>query len=187
MPGTLIPGQMFTHELNPVKAWPSPYALDKALKPNVGISLVAGQCVSIDASTSGPGALLAKLGVLNGDMPLFAFQGKDEFDVNGDVGNIITGTFNTLVATGAYELESTEFVAGTYYSNDPLTSPTAGINAGNIEKCGLDDSVQIVGIVSDGKLTNSYGMSVVRFWPVYCPLRCCTSSSSGAPTMIKTV
>ena len=30
MPGNITPGQMFTHELNVIKGWPSPYAIDYA-------------------------------------------------------------------------------------------------------------------------------------------------------------
>ena len=32
MPGTIVPGQMFDQELNGVKGWPSPYALDKGVE-----------------------------------------------------------------------------------------------------------------------------------------------------------
>ena len=70
-----------------------------------------------------------------------------------------------LVATGAYELTSTEFVADTYAPNDALTSDTAGANAGLLKK-GTMYTDMIVGIVSRGQVDNGYGFDSIAFWPV---------------------
>lgn len=172
MPGTIRPAQMFDHELNALKGWPSPYALDKRAQPDdQETGILAGMCVYLD-----PTSKKAKRGCVNGYMPLFVFQGQNEFDVNGDVGNIISGYFNTLVATGAYELETTEFVTpDTYQLNDALTVENAGINQGKLKKATnpwTGGTEMIVGIVSvDGNTTNSNGINTIKFWPVYMPYR----------------
>ena len=177
MPGTLTPSQMFTHELNPLKGWPSPYAVDKRGQADSGVTGInAGSVCYISPSTG-----LINLGTINGYMGLFAFQGENEFDVNGDTGNIISQVMNFLVASGAYELETTEYVSGeTFLPNDPLTANTSGQVA--TMHGGICDEYNIVGVCSEtGPATNSYGVSVVRFWPVYCPQRFCGSSNSVSP------
>jgi hypothetical protein len=167
MPGTITPAQMFDHELNATKGWPSPYAVDKQVERDSGVSGVnAGMCLYIDA-TSGK----AKRGTIMGAMGLFAFQNENDFDVNGDVGNIISNHINTLVAVGAYELESTEFTGTGFNPNVPITSPTGGVNDGLLQATTLTGTTNIVGVVSDaGPLTNEYRKEVVRFWPVYLPV-----------------
>jgi len=167
MPGTLTPAQMFDHELNAVKGWPSPYAVDKRVQADVGVTgIVPGMCLRIDP-TSG----LANRGSNNGDMGLFVWQGQDHFDVNGDVGNIIGGNMNCLVAAGAYELETTEFVGVGFNPNVPLTVENgAGVNQGKLKVTTLGSGLNIVGVVSEaGPLSNDFATSVVRFWPVYLP------------------
>ncbi|RIZ71268.1 MAG: hypothetical protein D0530_04900 [Methylococcales bacterium] len=164
------PAQMFDHELNPIKGWPSPYALDKALNVKSGEpAIYAGSVVSIDPTT---GAL--RLGLIDNAMPLFAFQNSYDLDVVGDDGNLVgqgtsTPRINTLVAVGSYELESTQFVAGSYAPNAQLTSPApAAANAGLLTS-GAFGTNTICGIVSDGTLTNEFRKGVIRFWPVFLP------------------
>jgi hypothetical protein len=116
------------------------------------------------------------LGVVNGYMPLFTFPGEKDFDANSDVGNISGGWLNTLVATGGYELETTEFVAGGTY--DPQTSLTGatGADIGKLRPTthGWCGHAMIVGVVSEpGPRTNDHGKDVIRFWPVFCPNRQC--------------
>ena len=42
------PAQMFDHELNPVKGWPSPYAVDKSLDLDGATSCNRGMVMSIN-------------------------------------------------------------------------------------------------------------------------------------------
>ena len=176
MPGTLVPGQMFDHELNAVKGWPSPYAVDHRIQPyNSSEGILPGMVVHKDPATS---RAIRGLTAATTQMPLFAFQGQNDFDVNGDVGNIIGGWLNTLVAIGSYELESTEFESPvTYDVNDPLTSPVHAVSStlkGKLVKTVLCADEIICGIVSEkGPLTNDFGKQVVRFWPVFIPSRMC--------------
>lgn len=169
MAGSLVPDQMFTHRLDAKKGWPSPYAVDKRVQPfNSSEGIVAGMGLFIDPATH-----KAKRGSANGSMPLFAWQGQNEFDVNGDVGNIIAGYLNTLVAIGGYELETTEFVTDTYAENDLLTvRNTVDADRGKLQKTAINSVDMIVGVVSEaGPAQNSNGVQVIRFWPVYMPNR----------------
>jgi hypothetical protein len=127
---------------------------------------------------------------------LFLIQGATSFDVanaspviNG--GNAFTalfpaGTMSALVATGAFELMTTEYVAGTYLPNDKLTSPTeAQITGSNFTAAGLLTNLtgwpsgagpapilgknNICGIVSRGVVPDMNNVSRLAFWPVYAP------------------
>ncbi len=76
------PAQMFDNRLNVLKAWPSPYALDKslAIEPSEE-GLISGRVMHVDATSGG-----FKLGLpaanANG-MPIFAWVGQNEFDALG--------------------------------------------------------------------------------------------------------
>jgi hypothetical protein len=161
---------MFDHELNPVKGWWDMHALDKrvAISDQNGVTVVRGMVGYIDPTTS-----KFLVGGVNGSMPLFAFQGENDFDANSDVGNISGGYLNTLVATGGYELETTEFVDGeTYDVNTPLICGTAGDIGKVTPGTGWNAAEQVVGIVSEaGPRTNDHGKEVVKFWPVFIPDR----------------
>jgi hypothetical protein len=158
---------MFDHELNPVKGWPSPYALDKAVTMDASVTAMnAGMVVALNSSAKGV------LGAANFAMPMFVFQNLNDFDTNSDVGNISGGKWMCLVATGGYELESTEYAGTGFVPNAALGSDPAGATPGKLEVVNTGSYAKtIVGIVSDitAPFTNSYRKSVVRFWPVFIP------------------
>lgn len=168
MPGTIVPAQMFDHMLDPKKGWPSPYAVDKAAPPDTGVTgIQAGTGVSLNPANGN----LVKGFSIAGAMAMWAFQNQNDFDVNGDVGNIISGNINCLVACGAYELETTEYTGVSFAPQDPLTldGTTGHIKAASGGITGTDD---VCGVVSEiGPVPNAYGKNVVRFWPVYMPNR----------------
>lgn len=182
-----VPEQMYTHMLNAEKGWPSQTALDFSAKisANVDFDMPAGRCCHLNSS----GEL--EPGVVRWQMPLFIFQGANSFDVNPSGGGqwwpaTPTGKVMALVATGGYELWTTEYDTDlTYNRNDPLRAPT-GNTAGDEDTAGVltnddvltvvdtiasasDKYTAIVGIVSQGVKTNAYGVSVLCFWPVYHP------------------
>jgi len=167
MPGTNVPAQMFDHELNPVKGWPSPYAVDKAAEIASGVSgIKAGMVVSLD--TAGKW----ERGASGADMPCFAFQNDTDFDVLSDRGNISGGNLMALVAIGAYELETTEFVGAGFAPNIPLTPENAsGDDQGKVKVTTLGSADLIVGVCNRGPTSNEHGKEMVRFWPVYLPKR----------------
>ncbi len=166
MPGTYTPAQMFNFELNQKKGWPSPYAVDYAATIKTGeTDIQAGSVISLDANGE---FVLA----LSGDnaMAIFALQNQTDFDVRSDVGNVAGGVASGLVACGAYELQTTEFVADTYAPNDPLTVEAAGANKGKLKK-GTVYTDPIVGVVSAGESDSEHDASVkfLAFWPVWLP------------------
>jgi len=169
---------MTEHTLNALKGWPSPHALDHAAElsesiPAGNLPVLGGSVVRLNSAGK------FELGVGTAKvMPLFLFQNSDDPDVQNDGGDPATvagvfvpitpsGKAMALVATGAYELTTTEFVDDTYAPNDPLTSDTAGGNAGKVKK-GTMYTDMIVGLVSRGKVDNGYGFDSIAFWP--CPV-----------------
>ena len=193
-----FPSQAFHHTLNALKAWPSESALDFAgqLSSDVTIDpLPAGRCVHVDSVTtlsfgSGPGPTTAggtpifKTGVTGTQMAIFLLQGSQDFDVQ-NVSAVPTdwykiqpaGISSGLVATGGYELETTEFdTAQTYLPNQPLraiaddTDDTDGTGGGCLTNQGFTfGTTAYVGVVSRGVYTNAYGQQALAFWPVYAP------------------
>ena len=90
-----------------------------------------------------------------------------------DVGNVSGGVGAGLVALGAYELQTTEFVADTYAPNDPLTVDDGAItpaNAGKLTK-GTLYTDPIVGVVSAGQTDSEHNATIkfLAFWPVWLP------------------
>ena len=197
------PGQLFDRTLTPLKGWPSQTALDfdAALSSNVNINSTnsppqSGMCVHNTASGFEMGANLAQ-------MAIFLWPSKSDFDVSnpgvpdgvalgGTTSNLPgwipirpTGKLVGLVATGAFELETTEFdTAQTYVVNQTLRSVTSNTdaNAGKLTNQNASGGQgfaspgvnvvytdSVVGVVSRGAYTNSYGKQVLAFWPVYLP------------------
>lgn len=166
------PRQMTANTLNALKGWPQPAAVDfhTEFADSVTSEVLPGSVVHLD----GTGKYALGVGTLS-VMPLFMFNGSNDPDVQNEGGDPATekgafipinptGQAMALVATGAYELVSTAFVAGTYDPNDPLTSPTSGGNAGKLQ-VGTLYTDMIVGIVSRGVVDNGYGHDAVAFWP----------------------
>jgi len=165
MPGTNEPAQMFDFELNQRKGWPSPQAVDYHAAYAPGVTGVrAGMVCSLNANG------LFQVGVAGNAMAIFMLQNQADFDVLSDVGNVSGGVASGLVAAGAYELQSTEFVDANYAPNDPLTVQAAGDDAGKLV-AGTPYTDPIVGVVSGGVSTSEHDASIdlLAFWPVYLP------------------
>lgn len=169
------PPQMFDRRLNPMKGWPSPYALDKAKEVGIAAAeqgIKAGMVIHIDPVTN-----KFKRGLAVNAMPIFAFNGFSDFDTQGaDDGNIsLYGNkkgLSGLVGTGPFELQTTEFVAGqSYPANQPLTVQNAATADQGKVMPGVFYTNDIVGVVSDGQSTNAAGRSVVAFWSYFLPLK----------------
>ncbi len=177
------PGQMFENALDPKKGWPSPVALDYAVKISALVlyNAVPGQSGHLNSAGEWEPGVIAR------QMGLFLFQGKTDLDVNNAVGTSggvtqwvpisPTGKAMALVAKGPYELETTEFdKTQTYVRNDILRSPTGSgasdyaSGSGQLTNQGFTFGTNAYcGVVSGGTLTNSYGQKTIRFWPVYQP------------------
>jgi hypothetical protein len=184
------PPQSYDHTLNPVKGWPHPAALDftAMVDPTTVLyNMRAGQVGHLNAAGN------LEPGVQLGQMGLFLFQGVNDYDVNtasGDQWVPITpsGNIACLVASGSYELETTEFVPSfTYNYNDLLHSPiglassyegltTTSPQQPTTASSGVlrNDSVTlyttaVVGVLSKVPFTNYNQRQMIGFWTVWCP------------------
>ncbi len=179
------PRSMTAHTLNPLKGWPSPYAVDYTAKFNAsqlaaisGNVAFRGRVVHLDSAGT------YRFGVANRHLALFLFQNSDDPDVANDGGNPAseadawvsiqpTGPMMALPAVGAYELQSTEFdTAQTYHYNETLTAltgttlATAGVLT---NQSAVPYTNNVCGVVSRTPFVNSHGRNVLSFWPVYLP------------------
>ena len=160
------PPQMFDHLLEPIKGWFHMGALDKDVTPFDANdpALRSGRVGYLDPSSS-----QLKPGLAADAMPLFMFPGGLDYDVYRDAGGIGGGRMMVLVASGSFELQSTEFVAGLYVPNVPLTAiNTPGVDLGKLA-VGTFYTDTICGVCSDGQLTNENGKAVVQFWSFFLP------------------
>lgn len=172
------PRQMFDHTLDAVKGWlpgnMSSLDCSGKLSPNVTINPVyAGRVVHKNDNGE------FEMGVTGTQMAIFLLQNSDDPDVQNNGGqhwNAIapTGVLSGLVATGGYELASTEFDdSRTYRVNDPLRAVASNTNATTGGRLTNESVVlfqtAIVGIVSKPPAKNSHGKKVLTFWPVFCP------------------
>jgi hypothetical protein len=181
--------QMFDQALDPLKGWFDLSALDKSAKLSAALlalttAVPAGRCVHLDANGE------FALGASDAEMPIFLWNGRNHPDVTNDGTSPITGNVNWiaisptgvmsgLVATGGYELQTTEFDDDqAYLANEMLMAdPTTGI----LTNQGIDladDSVH--GICSfhqqgDNQAVdptspvgpNAHGVTVLSFWPIF--------------------
>lgn len=178
--GTLTPSQMFDHSLTVVKGPSLMHRLDFAAAPKSGESINQGSLASLD----GIGEMVAGCAAgahFNRPMPMWAIQGIDDFDANSDVGNMSGGVMSAIVATGGFEIETTEFVNGTYSPNDLLTGAT-GADRGDVTRCSMApyNAEPVVGCVSRNVFTNADDKSVLAFWTMFLPASDQTYESSSS-------
>lgn len=190
MPGA-APSLMFEHALSHPKGWFEPSALDFSAKlaPAVTIQAFGGRVVHVNANGE------FEMGIANTQMAIFLLQADTDFDVSNPgttgAGNFMhqaiapAGNMSGLVATGGYELESTEFDTSpntAYAPNQLLTalaSNTVQATGGVLsnDRAGAGGSSGLVrqytdpacGVVSRGQFNNEHGVSVLAFWPIYLP------------------
>ena len=175
MPGTLTPSQDYDHVLNIVSGSDGMHDLifeaqattDTYNNLNVWNrgSLI---CMWIDGMYLGFGIRMYA-GGWPGFMPMWAINAPDDLDVNGDVGNFTDRIVGGLVATGGYEIFTTEFFEeGDYEPNQLLTF--ADDDAPLVTKSPtLYSENDIVGCVSRGITTDVYGQRVLNFWTMFIP------------------
>ena len=175
-----VPGRMTLHTLDGVKGYgANMYALDfhAKLSANVTFTVPPGRCMHLNSV----GQL--ETGATGFQMPLFTFPASNDPDVQNpggdataDVGVFVPvvpkGEIHCLVATGAFELASTEYdTNGTYNPNTPLksTSNNTTLASGGLLSVGTFGVDSLIGCVSRGVGTNGYGTSAVYFWPLFLP------------------
>jgi len=162
--GNLVPAQNYDHLLVAVSGYHGMHDLQFKAGIAANQAWFRGSLVSL-ASVS---ELKAGCGDL--EMPLWAINATADFDVASDVGNTAGGAVATLVATGGYELKTTEFVRTNQYAANDFLTAGLGADLGKVTLAPTDWTTRLVcGVVSAGVETDTYGQSVLRFWPVFLP------------------
>ena len=192
MPG-VVPSLMFEHALSHPKGWFEPSALDFSAKlaPVVTIEAFGGRVVHLNAA----GEFEMGIDVAGTEMAIFLLQADTDYDVSnpGTTGTGIfmhqsispAGNMSGLVATGGYELESTEFddpPNAAYAPNqlltaldDQTTQATGGVLSNDRDGAGGSSGLvrqyqdAACGVVSRGEFINEHQVPVLAFWPVYLP------------------
>jgi hypothetical protein len=192
MPGQV--SQMFERALDAVKGWFHLSALDKSAKLSstlLGMTTVPAGRVAVlnDAGEF----VLNRTTITNTGtaMPIFLWNGSDHSDVYNDgtssVTDVVhwygispTGVMSGLVATGGYELQTTEFDSTqAYVANDLLTASTAGVltNASAVQYTNWICGVASWHVNADNQTaaatspvgTNAHGVSTLTFWTYFLP------------------
>jgi hypothetical protein len=165
MAGNLTPSQSYDNVLNVISGYDGMHDLQYYAAPASGETFVRGSVCYLDSS----GNLAA-----GGDdtaMPMWAITGVNDFDANGDTGNISGGVVSCYVATGGYEIFTTEYVTTDTYNPNTLLTVATGADAGKVKAAAAsnwNDAV-VCGCVSKGTQTDVYNQSVLHFWPIFIP------------------
>ncbi len=189
--------QMFEQALDVVKGWPGDlHALDKAAKLDNTLltdltAVPAGRVAHLNAIGE------FELGGGGHVMPIYLWQGKNDPDVfnNGVspatgvqhwIGVSPTGVMSGVVATGGFEIQTTEFADVVYACNDLLTATAAGIitNVAAVAYtnwiCGVasshvnaDNQSVGLGVHADPNGNpvghNAHGVATITFWSYFLP------------------
>jgi hypothetical protein len=162
------------------KGWFDMASLDYSAKlaSAVTFDVPAGRVVHLDtAGEFRPGAHATGCAI-------FLLNGSADADVSNPgttaSGNFMhraiapTGKLSGLVATGGYEIASSEFDSSlTYVPGQLLTATASNSNAttgGRITNASVTQFVTpVVGVVSSGKAKNHNGVYALSFWTVWLP------------------
>lgn len=170
MPGTLVPDQMYDHECNVIKGWWHPHAIDRSGPIAEGENFNAGSIVYLDVNAE------FRAGLPENTVGYFAWPNSDDFDVDGDVGNIQSRVLMGLPVTACYDLYTTEFDQTFEYDvNDYLTAWDAQLMGFTPDKLGLvrpgvPYTNTLIGTVNAGVFTNEYKKTVLRLLTYHLPI-----------------
>jgi len=193
MPGQVA--QMFEQALDPLKGWFHLSALDKSAKLSAVLlaaatTVPAGRVAVLDDNGE---FTLDRTAITNAAtaMPIFLWNGKDHPDVYNDgtspTTDVVhwyaispTGVMSGLVATGGYELQSTEYdTAQTYTPNQLLTADTDGVlsNQSAVQFTNWICGVCSWHVQADNQAaaptgpegTNAHGVGTLSFWTYFLP------------------
>jgi len=166
------PSMYYTHLVHLVAGPIEPHNLQIGLAPYTGETWNAGSLCSQNATFS------AVKGCADTAMPLWAINGTSDLDVaveGSDYGGgsgIGSGNVNFYVATGGYELFTSEYDSATandYVGNQMLTPATEDDEGLVTEAAATYSDNLVCGYVSRGVKSNEYGINVLYFWPVCIP------------------
>ena len=141
--------------------------LAKVVNIASGQDLSPGMVGSLNAS----GELIAGLSSTQA-MPLWLLRDPNLPSIAESTGNreyaFAGGAVEVLVGEGGYEIETDQYVDGTYNYNDALTA-ASGDDAGKVAVCTIG-SDPIVGVVSAPPAANMYGQTVLTLWTTFLPV-----------------
>lgn len=178
------PDLMFEHGLDVKKGWFDMASLDYSAKlsSSVSFDVNRGRVVHVDST----GGFVP--GVHETNVAVFLLNGSTDADVanpgttaGGKFMHLAvapTGKLSGLVATGGYEISTTEFATNRTYAPGDLLTATTKTGAGNtvaatdglLTNNGVTQYVNpVVGVVSSGAATNHNGISALSFWCVWLP------------------
>lgn len=180
-----VPEQMFAHGLDVKKGWFDMASLDYSAKLSTAVTFDVKRGRVVHVNTDGnfvPGA--------HKTCPaIFLLNGSDDADVSNPGYNspmssanfmhiavAPTGKMSGLVATGGYEISSTEFdTSRTYQPGDLLSATRANASTPTATDGRLTNNsvtqftTPVVGVVSSGAGKNHNGVQALSFWCVYLP------------------
>ena len=175
--------QMDAHVVAVLKGPPQDHRLTFAAEGNDASDVIYdGTLCSLNADGKLVKGVAAGTGT-NLPMPLFACTNYYDNGVRMLGQQVFGGLYKTLVATGGYEIETTEYDATvTYAPNDALV-PATSANAGKVTKAttAVYGAAPVVGIVSQGTRADDSGLIPVNrlaFWTVFIPANAAAESSS---------
>jgi hypothetical protein len=174
------PDLMFEHGLDVKKGWFDMASLDYSAKlsPSISFDVKRGRVVHVDANGNfvpGPHKTNVAIFLLNGSTDAdVANPGTTAGGKFMHLAVAPTGKLSGLVATGGYEISTTEFDDGEDYEpGDLLTATrtaTPAVGDGVLTNDGVVQYVDpVVGVVSSGATTNHNGIQALSFWCVWLP------------------
>jgi hypothetical protein len=176
------PDLPFEHAIDIKKGWFDMASLDYSAKllGSISYAIPRGRVVHLELSA---GKEVFVPGVHNTGVAIFLLNGSTDADVSNPTntasGKFVqqavspTGKLSGVVATGGYEIDSTEFVTNRTYNPGDLLTAAAGSSssdAGVLTNASVRQFVTpVCGVVSSGKHTNHNGVETLSFWSVWLP------------------
>jgi hypothetical protein len=162
--GNIVPAQFYQHLLTVLSGSDGMHDLQFHAPAAATATFTRGSLVSLNTA----GALVNGL-FSDTSMPQWAINAVDDYDANSERGGTVGGNIGTFVATGGFEIKTTEYVAGSYPPGTLLRAATS-TDAGKVKAAANnynDDT--LVGAVSVGTGTDVYGQGILSFWPIFIP------------------
>ena len=171
--------KMTGHVCVAVKAPPPNWRLTfSAPGASVDAQINEGSLVSLNAD----GEFVLGCGAGTGTnlpMPMWSCKGIDNLGTIAYGGNAFAGNYDALVATGGFEIQTSEYdKTATYAVNDAIIPDAAhpGLVTKSVE--GAYGAAPVVGIVSQGTgLEGVTGAESLTFWSVFIPAGAAGSNS----------
>ena len=174
------PDLLTEHGLDVKKGWFDMASLDYSAKLSSAVTFAVkrGRVVHVDSNGE------FRPGAHDTNIAIFLLNGSEDADVSNPGttagGRFMhqavapTGKMSGLVATGGYEIASTEFDAQLSYTPGDLLTATASNSDATVGGVLTNDSVTqyvtpVVGVVSSGKAQNHNGIQSLSFWTVWLP------------------